>query len=163
MSHTGSRQIVLLTAGTLLLAIVAMAIIPGLGRAQEATPMASEEQTEELLAAGEEYYANTCIACHQPGGTGAESEVAFTHYPPLAGNALVTLDDPTIVVRTVLSGRGGMPAFRNASDEEIAGVVTYIRQSFGNEASAVTPEFVAQVREELNAPPQVGPTPTPGN
>lgn len=163
MSHTGFRQIVLLVVGTLVLAIAAMAIIPNLGQAQEATPMASDAQEAELLAAGEEYYANTCIACHQAGGTGAESDVAFTYFPPLAGNALVTLEDPTIVVRTLLTGRGGMPTFRNASDEEIAGVITYIRQSWGNEASAVTPEFVAQVREELSAPPQAEPTPTPGN
>lgn len=163
MSHTGFRQIVLLAAGTLVLAIVAMAIIPGLGQAQEATPMASDEQAAELLTAGEEYYNSTCIACHQPGGTGAESEVAFTFYPPLAGNPLVTLDDPTVVVSTVLSGRGGMPTFRGASDEEIAGVITYIRQAWGNEASAVTPEFVAQVRNQLDEPEPVEPTPTPDN
>ena len=163
MSHTGFRQIVLLATGTLVLAIVAMAIIPGLGQAQEATPMASDAQAAELLAAGEEFYNSTCIACHQPGGEGAESEIAFTYYPPLAGNALVTLEDPTVVVSTVLSGRGGMPTFRGASDEEIAAVITYVRQSFGNDASAVTPEFVAQVREDLAAPPQAEPTPTPGN
>ncbi len=163
MSHTGYRPIVLLVAGLFTLAILAMAVVPGLGRAQEASPAADDAQAAELLAAGEEYYNNTCIACHQPGGTGAESEVAFTYYPPLAGNPLVTLEDPSIVVSTVLSGRGGMPSFRGASDEDLAGLITYIRQSWGNEASAVTPEFVAEVRASLDAPPSQEPTPTPGN
>ena len=166
MPHTGYRPIVLLLTSTLVVAIVAMVMVPGLGRAQEGTeeetpPPVSGEQEGELLTVGEDLYNRTCIACHQAGGTGAESEVTFTHYPPLAGNAFVTVDDPSVVVRTVLFGRGGMPAFRGLTDQEVAGVVTYIRQSWGNDASAVSPELVAEIRAERDVPPPEPATPFP--
>lgn len=162
MPRTSHRKIALLLTSTLAVAITAMTMIPAFGRAQEATPAAvSQAQESELLARGEEIYTNTCIACHQAGGTGAESDVAFTYYPPLAGNPFVTLEDPVPVVNTVLFGRAGMPSFRGMSDEEIASVITYTRQSWSNDASAVSPELVAEVRAEVNIPPQPPATPFP--
>ena len=44
-------------------------------------------------------------------------------------------------------GRVPMTAFRALSDDEIAGVLTYVRNSFGNEASPILPELVSKVRE----------------
>lgn len=162
MPHTRQRQIALLMTCTLAIAIVAMTMVPSLGWAQEATPEpVSEAQETELFATGEEIYNNTCIACHQAGGTGAESEVAYTYYPPLAGNPYVTLEDPAPVTQTVLFGRGGMPAFRGMSDMEVAAVLTYVRQAWENDASAVSPELVAEVRAEFNVPPPEPATPFP--
>ena len=166
MPHTGHRPIVLLLTSTLVIAILAMIMIPGLGRAQEGTeeetpPPVSQEQEGDLLAVGDDLYNRTCIACHQAGGTGAESDVTFTYYPPLADNPFVTIEDPTAVVQTILFGRGGMPAFRGLSDEEIAGIVTYIRQEWGNDASAVSPEFVTEIRAERDVPPPEPATPFP--
>lgn len=98
-----------------------------------------------LVALGEELYNNTCIACHQPAGEGVEG-----YYPALAGNPFVTLEDPNPVIQTVLAGRGGMPAFRNIySDEEVAAVVSYVRQAWENDAGPVSPEQVAAVRVEV--------------
>lgn len=163
MPHTRQRQIALLMTCTLAIAIVAMTMVPGLGRAQEG--MQDETPTpisqEELFAMGEEIYNNTCIACHQAGGTGADSAIAYTYYPPLAGNPYVTLEDPAPVTQTVLFGRAGMPAFRGMSDTEVAAVLTYVRQAWENDASAVSSELVSRVRAEFNVPPQEPATPFP--
>lgn len=119
--------------------------MPLMGTAQDATPMVSEQ---DLVARGEEIYANVCIACHQPGGAGVNGA-----FPALNGNPLITQDDPTYVVDVLLNGRGGMPRFDSTyDDEEIAAIVTYIRQAWDNDAPPVDPELVAQVRAESQAP-----------
>ena len=95
-----------------------------------------------MVELGEELYGISCIACHQPGGVGVEG-----YYLALAGNVLVTLEDPAPALQTVLQGRGGMPAFDSLfSDEEIAAVLTYVRGNFGNKAGAVTAAQVKAAR-----------------
>lgn len=163
MPRTTHRTLALLITSALVVALVAVAMIPGFGRAQEATPDNGATPESQLMSEGEGIYMTTCIACHQAGGAGAESEEsAFTHYPELAGNPFVTVDDPTAVIDVVLNGRAGMPTFRGMSDEELASVLTYIRQSWGNDASAVKPEMVTDAREALpQASPQAPATPFP--
>ena len=161
MPRTSYRTFALLFVSALIVALVAVTLIPGFGRAQEATPGNGDTSDNALLSQGEGIYKVTCIACHQAGGEGAESEVAFTHYPALAGNPFVTIDDPTAVIQTVLHGRAGMPSFRNMSDEEIASVLTYIRQSWGNDASPVDPDLVSDIRSQRQASPRPPATPFP--
>jgi mono/diheme cytochrome c family protein len=104
------------------------------------TDLTAEE--EELVMAGETIYNNECAACHMEDGSGA-NEI----YPALAQNPFVTADDPEPVIEIVLYGQGAMPSFaERLDDEDIAAVVSYIRNSWGNEASVVTPEEVQQVR-----------------
>ena len=108
-----------------------------------------------LIAQGDEIYNSVCVACHQPEGAGFEGI-----YPALAGDPFVTLEDPAPVIRTVLQGRGGMPSFRNAyDDEEIAAVLSYIRQAWGNNAGPVTPDQVAEIRAQVAATPAPQGTP----
>jgi cytochrome c6 len=134
-------KVALLTIGLLTLSLV---ISPFMSIAQQAT---SEPVLEdELLERGEIIFANVCAACHQPGGEGVEGA-----FPALAGNPLVTLEDPTVVTHVVLYGRGGMPRFNTAyNDEDIAAVVSYVRGGLAeNDADPITPEFVAELREEV--------------
>jgi mono/diheme cytochrome c family protein len=144
-----------------ILAAVLMALtlasVPFLGTAQDATPEATPVADEaELLEEGERIYTNVCLACHQPDGRGIEGI-----YPPLAGNPLITGDDPTYFVTTVLNGRGGMPRFDTTfDDEEIASVVSYVRQAWENDADSVSPDEVAEIRAETEAELEA-PTPTP--
>ncbi len=106
--------------------------------------------TEDLLAVGEDIYANVCAACHQPQGEGIDGI-----YPALAGNPLVTLEDPQPVTQVVLAGRGGMPRFADAyTDEQIAGIVSYIRTAWGNAASEVDPATVAEIRASTEDVPE---------
>jgi mono/diheme cytochrome c family protein len=138
--------------GVLLSAIVllALASIPLLGTAQDATPSGQET---DMLAQGEQIFTNVCIACHQPGGVGIEGI-----YPPLNGNPLLTGDDPTYFISTVLTGRGGMPAFAGIySDEEVASIVSYVRQAWDNDAGPVDPMQVAEIRNELFPPVEENP------
>ncbi len=128
----------------------------------EWTPPAGTEQVvqevgQEQQAAkgpGAELYARHCAACHQSNGKGLPKV-----YPPLAGSELLQ-GDPVHSIAIVLYGFRGkirrngqeydgvMTPFGNQlSDEEIAQILTYVRNSWGNSADSVTPEMVAQVRE----------------
>jgi cytochrome c6 len=141
MKHTSNIQTrvgVLLSA----VALLALASIPLMGMAQDATPTGGET---DLLTEGEQIYNNVCIACHQPGGAGIEGV-----YPPLNNNPLIAGDDPTYLINTVLTGRGGMPTFGSIySDEQIAAISTYVRQAWDNDAGPVDPEQVTERRQEI--------------
>ena len=109
------------------------------------------------MVAGKRLYDTTCIACHQGTGGGVPGV-----YPPLVNSDWVTGDEDR-VIRVLLHGLTGpievagqtygvaaMPAFGagstyNWNDERISWVLTYIRNSWGNEASAITAEQVAAV------------------
>jgi len=139
--HTVRNRMAVLIAACLAVLVVA---VPILGSAQDATPDAAvgDAETRQLIQRGEEIYSTVCIACHQPDGKGIDGI-----YPALAGNPLITLEDPTYFTSVVLTGRGGMPRFNGTyDDEEIASVVTYVRQAWENDASAVSPDFVAEIR-----------------
>jgi mono/diheme cytochrome c family protein len=96
-----------------------------------------------------------CAACHQVGGTGVPGV-----YPPLAGSEIATgpAARPINIVLHGLSGpipvagkafNSTMPPFGTGvpmSDAEIAAVLTYVRQSWGNAAPPVTPADVARER-----------------
>ena len=67
-------------------------------------------------------------------------------YPQLAGNDFV-MGDPDPVIDLVLRGRGGMPPFGGQlNDQQIAAVISYIRNTWDNEAPVVQPEEVSAVR-----------------
>jgi mono/diheme cytochrome c family protein len=106
--------------------------------------------------AGEQLYQQRCASCHQPDGRGIEGS-----FPPLAASEFATTADPTVPIMVVLYGMHGpvtvhgvqysglMPPYGmgiQMSDEEVAAVLTYVRSSWGNQASAVAPQDVARVR-----------------
>lgn len=98
---------------------------------------------------------NNCQGCHQVNGMGQPGLI-----PPLAGSEWVTHGTER-TARVILHGLigqvtvkgsgynfpGGMPTQAHLSDKEISYVLTYIRNSWGNQGSMVTPEMVAKVRE----------------
>ena len=98
----------------------------------------------ELIARGEKVYAANCVACHQ--ATGRGNPPAF---PPLAGSKVVNgAEEGQIDV--VLNGKPNtaMAAFgKQLNDTEIAAVVTYTRNSWGNKASDVQPAEVKARRK----------------
>ncbi len=105
------------------------------------------------MAAGKAVYARACVACHEADGSGAPRI-----YPPLPGNANLQSADPTSTLRIILDGAqtvttprapnpGSMPAYaKQLSDQEIADVANYIRNSWGNAAPPVTPAQVKKAR-----------------
>jgi mono/diheme cytochrome c family protein len=107
----------------------------------------------ETLKRGAAVYARTCIACHQPTGKGLPPV-----FPSIAGTPIVT-GNPELPIKFILHGLMGpitvdgitfnsmMPPVAGVNDQEIADVLTYVRQSFGNKANAVTPAQVKAVRD----------------
>jgi cytochrome c oxidase subunit II len=83
---------------------------------------------DELVQRGAKVYAANCVACHQANGQGVPGA-----FPALAGSDDV-LGPMKGQLDILLHGRKGMPAFKQLSDTELAAVITYTRNSFGNKA-----------------------------
>lgn len=107
---------------------------------------------------GQALYQQRCSSCHQANGQGSPGV-----YPPLAGSEYAVAKDAGVPIRIVIHGIQGpltvkgqqfnslMPAYGlgiTMSDAEVAAVLSYVRSSWGNKASAVTAADVARVREE---------------
>jgi cytochrome c oxidase subunit II len=98
----------------------------------------------ELVARGEKVYVNNCVACHQATGRGAPPA-----FPPLAGSKIVGGPEEG-QIDIVLNGKPNtaMAAFgRQLSDTDIAAVITFTRNSWGNKASDVQPAEVRARRK----------------
>ncbi len=77
-------------------------------------------------------------------------------YQPMAGNPFVTAEDPTPVLQVVLTGRGGMPHFGEyLTTEELAAVISYVRNGWDNNASAVSTEQVEEADQQFSSPAEV--------
>ncbi|MGJ8638500.1 MAG: c-type cytochrome [Opitutaceae bacterium] len=101
---------------------------------------------------GQKIFKQQCAVCHQATGAGVPGV-----YPPIAGSEWVT-GHPEVVSRILINGlsgpievagktfNGNMPAFgpggMNLSNKDLAGVITYIRQDWGNEGSDVTVKMI---------------------
>ncbi len=142
-----------------LLSIIGLTLVvsvPLLSNAQDATPEMSEE---EMIQRGASIYYSVCLACHQVDGNGVPGI-----YLPLNQGGIINLDDPTLFIYTVLYGRGGMPRFGHIySDQDIAAVVSFVRQEWENDSAPVTAADVAAVREAYSSTPIVSPTPVGQN
>jgi len=104
---------------------------------------------------GEKVYKQFCISCHQADGGGVPNM-----NPPLIKTEYV-LGDKQRLIKIILNGRNEnleidgeyftnpMPALNILKDQQIADVLTYVRNSFGNKASAVTASEVKAVRAKI--------------
>jgi mono/diheme cytochrome c family protein len=112
------------------------------------------------IAEGKRIFGANCSACHQSNGLGVAGA-----FPPIVGSEWVTGPEQT-VVRILLNGLGGavkvkgvtyngaMPAWKESmSDDDIAHVITYIRQWSPNAAPAVTAASVGALRKEHESRP----------
>jgi mono/diheme cytochrome c family protein len=117
-------------------------------------PAVTAPPPEQGMKDGEQIYAHYCRACHETDGSGAPRI-----YPPLPANALLQSADPSSTLRITLDGAqtvttprapntGSMPSYaRDLSDQQVADVTNYIRNSWGNSAPLVTPAQVAKARK----------------
>jgi cytochrome c oxidase subunit 2 len=104
-----------------------------------------EWQLADLTARGEKVFAANCAACHQANGKGVPGT-----FPALDGSKVV-LGKPEGQVDVVLHGRPGtaMAPFKQLSDVELAAVITYTRNAWGNKAeqNVVQPSVVTAARK----------------
>lgn len=107
-----------------------------------------------LVATGEQKYGQICASCHMANGQGIEG-----NFPPLAGSEWL-LGNPDVPISIVLHGlqgeievkgakyNGAMQPWAMLPDEDIAAILTYTRQAWGNSAGPVTPEQVKAIRDK---------------
>lgn len=127
---------------------------------QKPAPVAS---SATAMLTGKKVFESQCGACHVSDGSGIRQMI-----PRLAGNAQVNSADPSSLLNVVLNGSqgpfthanptaAGMPAFDwKLSDSNIADVMTYIRNSWGNAASPVSADDVSKARAASGAKPWLG-------
>ncbi len=117
--------------------------------------------TKEIqIEKGKGVYMQTCFVCHQPEGQGLPDQI-----PPLAKSDFLASLTKEDYVRGVLLGRSGqivvngksyngvMTPLNYLTDEQIADVLSYVRNSWGNSGDAVTVAEVGKVRKEAGTPP----------
>ena len=113
---------------------------------------------KELFLKGAEIYRREghCITCHQENGQGLPA----AQFPPLAESEWVS-GDPDRLIKLTLHGLLGpikvkgvayqglvpMTPFKGLSNEELAAVLTYVRNSFGNKGSTIQPEHIEAMRK----------------
>ncbi|MCU0788895.1 MAG: c-type cytochrome, partial [Verrucomicrobia bacterium] len=120
--------------------------------------------TKEIqIAKGKGVYMQTCFVCHQMNGEGVPAQI-----PPLAKSDFLAQLTDEEAIHNVLAGRTGevvvngkkyngtMTPLNYLSDDQIANVLTYVRNSFGNEGSPISPAQVRKVRA-TTAPPEANP------
>jgi nitrite reductase (NO-forming) len=113
---------------------------------------------EDRIAAGKTLFSGTCSVCHQNTGMGLPGA-----FPPLASSDYL-MADKRRAVEVVLNGLSGpvtvngttynsvMPPMSQLNDDEVAHILTYVRNSWGNKGDAVTAAEVAQVRATTKRP-----------
>ncbi len=140
-----------------MMAVVASGYLAPIGHAAPAVHQveATQGAAKARLAEGEKVYQAYCQACHQANGQGMAGA-----FPPLAG-ADYLLTDTLRGVRAVIEGVAGeivvngkkynsvMPHLNYLTDEQVADVVTYALNAWGNDGGVVVPEQVAKVRAEV--------------
>jgi mono/diheme cytochrome c family protein len=122
-------------------------------RQQEKQPAAPESTA---MTVGGKIYADECAGCH--GGDGKGTPGLF---PALAASPAVRQDDPTSLLRVVLRGTRSigtdqaptapaMPSFGwILNDAQVADLLTYVRNAWGNAASPVSADDVSKARHAL--------------
>lgn len=130
------------------------------------TPLAANPATAQALRVGSDKgdgamaFLNNCAACHRSTGQGYTET-----FPQLALSSTVNTADPTSLIHIVLKGAQmpgtasapteyAMPGFDwRLTDKEVADVVTFVRNSWGNTAAAVSASDVAKVRKDVGGAP----------
>ncbi|MCX4187920.1 c-type cytochrome [Methylophaga sp. OBS4] len=109
-------------------------------------------ETSESFTEGKKLYEKNCLACHQANGQGMRGA-----FPPLAGSDYLMADKQR-AISIPLKGLQGkitvngdnynsaMPAFTNLKDNEIAHIMTYVMNAWGNQGELVTADEVTQIR-----------------
>jgi mono/diheme cytochrome c family protein len=123
--------------------------------------VATAAETESPIVRGKKFYSNppaSCVTCHQPTGKGLPGS-----FPPLAGSEYVQggskrlgmillkgLQGPIKVQGAAFNG--AMPAWEKVlNDKQIAYILTYVRQEWGNKAGEITPDQIAAARKEFSS------------
>lgn len=118
---------------------------------------------QKQMASGAIVFVQRCRVCHAPAGQPDQPGASdLPPYPKLGGDTLIEGRDPTTVLRIILEGAASpvtpngatgfsMPSFVTLSDGEIADVATYVRNSWGNQASPASAGDVQALRGKIGS------------
>lgn len=136
--------------------LVGTQILEKIEEAKKAASTKFEGQELALYTQGKTIFDSYCSTCHGPKGLGSPAGDGLIA-PAFSGSQRIQ-GHPEYAVKTLLHGltgdlegkeyEGVMIAMDMNDDDYIASVLSYIRNDFGNSASFITPEYVAQIREE---------------
>jgi nitrite reductase (NO-forming) len=126
--------------------------IQNMPKGEKVTKSVTAKTVPEQIKAGKEIYGRTCFACHQAEGQGIP-----TVFPPLAKSDYLNAD-PKRAIDGVLHGKSGeitvngkkynnIMTSQNLSDDEVASVLTYVYNSWGNKKIVITPAMVKAQRK----------------
>jgi mono/diheme cytochrome c family protein/glucose/arabinose dehydrogenase len=133
--------------------VAALFMWPGKPVPPRPKPAPLTPRQQELFEIGRQQYALVCAQCHQPDGMGAPGKA------PRLRNSPWALGPDKRLIRIVLHGLRGpikvddtiwnldMPSWAAMTDEQIAGVLTYIRREWGHEAPPVSEADVQSIRD----------------
>lgn len=119
------------------------------------TQIAKPPAPFDPLVQGKKSFMRTCQACHQADGKGLPGT-----YPPLVGSPWL-LNSEERPIKILIKGMSGpievegasfnsnMPPVGDWKDRDIAAVLTYVRQAWGNDAGPISEELVKKVREDI--------------
>jgi len=117
---------------------------------------------EQMIAEGETAFVNTCAPCHRVNGQGMPGV-----FPPLAGSDVIASRDKTTIIASVLEGFRGrlvvkgvaydniMPRMSHLPDAEIAKILTYVYNSWGNPGGMISAHDVTVARATLGVSPDL--------
>ncbi|HET9190623.1 MAG TPA: c-type cytochrome, partial [Rudaea sp.] len=137
---------------------------PNLAAVTQATKAAAAGKLtkEEQIKAGKQLFTGTCSVCHQANGEGLPGV-----FPPLAKSSLIA-EDPKHPIRILLHGLTGpvkvngkdynsvMPPMNQLNDDEIANILTFVLNSWGNPGGRIEAAEVAKARAEPAPAPAAG-------
>ena len=105
-----------------------------------AAPAGAKMSKDDLMKQGEKVYQANCLACHQANGQGLPP-----NFPSLVGSKVIKGPIAEHIKQT-LNGKGLMTPFKHLSDADLAAVVTYERNSWGNSGDIAQPDLVKSQR-----------------
>lgn len=114
----------------------------------------------DYSAPGATSYVEHCAICHRMDGKGAPRI-----YPALAGNSMVFADDPSSLIQVTLAGGRmpktphdtmafTMPGFASLTNREVADVLNFIRNGWGNHGSEISEADISRMRHEIERKPK---------
>jgi mono/diheme cytochrome c family protein len=138
----------------LLIIVLLWAVTPVVLNAQTKKPVGVKPApvSKIVMDRGKEVYLMNCLACHQADGSGVPN------LNPTLVKTKWVLGSKAVLVHQIIKGSQGqieidgdtfnnaMPPLPHLTDQQIADVLTYVRNSFGNKASVVTPAEVKAIR-----------------
>ncbi len=118
------------------------------------TAGASVAESSTVIADGKTLYAANCKSCHQENGEGL-----LGAFPPLKGSTVVTGDNLELYVDIIMNGYNARPEYgvmaavgknMKFDEKQVAAIINYERNSWGNEGKLVTPEEIKKIMDFVN-------------